>query len=72
MTDDWGIRVKVARVRRGWTQEDLCDACSEHHFGSSTWRILVWAIEGGLVEPIGKVAAILEKVLGDDPTSERA
>ena len=72
MPRNWSQWVKIARVKAEWSQDDLCEACSHEYLSKSSWRFLVWAVEGGLVEPIGKVAAILEKVLADDPTPKHA
>lgn len=69
----WALRLRVGRATRDWTQDDLAEACAQQDEDSqATWRQLIWLIERDRALPGPRQAAILEKVLADEPTSECA
>ena len=57
LVDDFGAKVKAAREKRGWTQEDLGKLVNETHS-------LIHRIELGRFEPTEGLARLLESRLG--------
>ena len=63
--ETWRQRLRLGRVLRDWSQEDLAIACAEHNSDTvQTWRQMITHIELGRVVPAPEQAAILERVLG--------
>jgi len=66
MNNDAGMRIKVARIMRGWTQHDLAQECAGRSEETvTTWQQVLVHIENGRVIPAGEYARILEEVLGE-------
>ncbi|MFH0862120.1 MAG: multiprotein bridging factor aMBF1 [Candidatus Altiarchaeota archaeon] len=57
LVDDFGAKVKAAREKRGWTQDDLGKMVNETHS-------LIHRIELGKFEPAEGLAHLLESRLG--------
>jgi uncharacterized protein (TIGR00270 family) len=57
LVDDYGVRIRAAREKLGWTQDDLGKAVNETHS-------VIHRIEAGRFEPSTDVARRLEHRLG--------